>query len=341
MRERETTSKGTGMGDAPFESKTRTGWKEFMSWRVLLPLAGLLLTLLWGAQRWSEDRHYVYSDDVYVQGKITLVSSSIGGRVISLNVNEGDPVRRGDILATVDRTGESYQRAHNTGKNLQAYQLLKKDLSRLKDLFRREKDEKDRYFRSKDLLQEHFISLQKLEDVRTRWEKVRAKRHELQGAIAAEEEALEVTEVHPRNETVFAPIGGQVAQRLVNLGETVRPRQPIVSLINTQDLSSIWLDAFVRETQVWKIRPGQKVRIHIDSWPKDTFYGHVLEFIPAASQAFSQLPAQNAAGTFVKVVQRIPVRIVFDSLRNRTILPGMSAEIWIDRTSIPTKEPLR
>jgi membrane fusion protein (multidrug efflux system) len=329
------------MSEPFFESKIRSGWKEFMSWRVLLPLAGLLLTLLWGGQRWREDRHYVYSDDVYVQGKITLVSSSVGGRIIALNVNEGDPVRRGDILATVDRTGETYQRTHNAGKNLQAYQLLKKDLSRLKDLFRREKDEKDRYLRSKDLLQEHFISLQKLEDVRTRWEKVRAKRHELQGAIAAEEEALEVTEVHPRNETVFAPIGGQVAQRLVNLGETVRPRQPIVSLINTNDLSSIWLDAFVRETQVWKIKPGQKVRIHIDSWPKETFYGHVLEFIPAASQAFSQLPAQNAAGTFVKVVQRIPVRIVFDGLKNRTILPGMSAEVWIDRTSVEKKDLLR
>ena len=329
------------MGEMLFEPKPRAGWKELVSWRVLLPLTGLLLTLLWGVQRWAEDRHYVYSDDVYVQGKITLVSSSIAGRLIALNVNEGDSVERGDILATVDRTGESYQRTHNSDKNLKAYQLLKRDLSSLKDLLRQEKDEKDRYLRSKDLLQEHFISLQKLEDVRTRWEKVRARRRELQGAIAAEEQALEVTEVHPRNETVFAPIRGQVAQRLVNLGETVKPRQPIVSLINTQNLSSIWLDAFVRETQVWKIKPGQKVRIHVDSWPGDTFYGHVLEFVPAASQAFSLLPAQNAAGTFVKVVQRIPVRIVFDSLKNRTLLPGMSAEVWIDRKSVPKKDLVR
>ncbi|MCL4460278.1 MAG: HlyD family secretion protein [Nitrospirae bacterium] len=323
------------MGETLIEPKTRQGWKELLSWRVMLPLLGLLLTLAWGIQRWSEDRHYVFSDDVYVQGKITLVSSSIAGRVIALNVNEGDPVERGDILATVDRTGENYQRSHNTSKNLEAFRTLHKDMSLLKDLRHRENDEKDRYIRSRELLQSHFISLQKLEDIHTRWLKIRARRKELQEVIASEEQVLEVSEVHPMNATVFAPIGGQVAQRLVNLGETVKPRQPIVSLINTRSLSSIWLDAFVRETQVWKIKPGQKVRIHIDSWPGDTFYGHVLEFIPAASQAFSLLPAQNAAGTFVKVVQRIPVRIVFDSLQNRTILPGMSAEVWIDRRSIP------
>ena len=323
------------MEESPLEETPERGWKVFLGWRIFLPLAGLLLTLIWGASRWLEDMRYVYSDDVYVQGKITLVSSSISGRLIALNVNEGDPVRMGDILATLDRTGESYQQSLNSGKNLVAFRTLRKDMSLLEELRHREKDERDRYLRSKDLLQSRFISQQKLEDIRTQWRKIRARRKELQAAIFAEEQSMEVTEVHPMNLTVFAPIGGQVAQRLVNLGETVKAQQPIVSLIDIHDTSSIWLDAFVRETQVWKIKPGQKVRIHIDSWPKDTFYGHVLEFIPAASQAFSLLPAQNAAGTFVKVVQRIPVRIVFDSLKNRTILPGMSAEVWIDRKISP------
>jgi membrane fusion protein (multidrug efflux system) len=319
-----------------------SGWKGLLSWRALLPLLGLLLTVGWAVQHWMGDAHYVYSDDAYVQGKITYVSSTVAGRLIALNVNEGDPVQFGEILATVDRTGEAYQRPHNTRKNLKAFQHLKRDTARLEVLKTREVDERDHYERAAGLSGSGFIAPQRLEDLKTAWQKTRVAIRETRALILSEKQALEVSEVHPRNRTVFAPISGQVAQRLVNLGETVRADQPIVSLINLGHPDNIWLDVFVRETQVWKIKPGQKVRIHVDAWPKDTFTGRVLEFIPAASQAFSLLPTQNAAGTFVKVVQRIPVRVVFDDLKGRTLLPGMSAEVWIDRhTPIPTKNEMK
>lgn len=317
------------------------GWKSLLSWRVFLPLLGLLATLGWALEHWIGDERYVYSDDAYVQGKITLVSSTFPGRLIGLNVNEGDPVRMGDVLATVDRTGEAYQRPHNTGKNLEAFKTLKRDMARLEVLIRRERDERDHFNRARSLLDARFISRQKLEDIETEWKKTQVAILETRGIVLAEKQALEVSEVHPRNNTVFAPISGQVAQRLVNLGESVRSNQPIVSLINIRDTDSVWLDVFIRETQLWKVRPGQIVRIHIDAWPKDHFSGHVLEFVPAASQAFSILPAQNAAGTFVKVVQRIPVRVVFDRLNGKPILPGMSAEVWIDRRSPPKILPAR
>ncbi len=313
--------------------------RRFLTWRLLLPFLGLLVTLGWALGHWIGDRRYVYSDDAYVQGKITLVSSTSPGRLIDLKVNEGDPVQMGDVIAKIDRTGESYQLPHDTGKNLEAFKSLKHDMARLEVLIRREKDERDHFHRAQSLLAGNFISKQKLEDLKTEWKKTQIAILETRGVILAEKQALEVSEVHPRNSTVFAPISGQVAQRLATLGESLKANQPIVSLINTQDISSVWLDVFVRETQLWKIKSGQKVRIHIDAWPKEQFYGHVLEFIPAASQAFSLLPAQNAAGTFVKVVQRIPVRVVFDQLSGKQLLPGMSAEVWIDRRS-PSKTPL-
>ncbi|MHB1286156.1 MAG: HlyD family secretion protein [Leptospirales bacterium] len=312
-----------------------------MTWRVLFPLLGLVVTLAWAFAHWIGDRRYVYSDDAYVQGKITLVSSTRPGRLIGLSVNEGDPVQRGDVIAKIDRTGEFYQRPHDTGKNLEAFKSLKYDMARLEVLIRREKDERDHYDRAQSLLAGNFISRQKLEDIKTEWKKTQIAILETRGVILAEKQALEVSEVHPRNATIFAPISGQVAQRIATLGESLKANQPIVSLINTQDIRSVWLDVFVRETQIWKIKAGQKVRIHIDAWPKDRFYGHVLEFIPAASQAFSLLPAQNAAGTFVKVVQRIPVRVVFDQLSGKQLLPGMSAEVWIDRRSPSKKLPAK
>ncbi len=313
---------------------------RFFSLAVMLPLLGLLLTLLWAVNHWYGETRYVTSDDVYVQGKITYISSRRPGRLIALNVNEGDPVRFGEIVATIDRTGDSYLKPQDTSKNLQSFTAIKRDMAKLRSLEKQETDAKDHYQRAKELLGEGFISPQKLEDLKTDWEHIRVQVSETRKLISAEQQSLDISEVHPRNRILYAPISGQIAQRLVNLGESVKANQPIVSIINLGNPDNIWLDAFVRETQVWKIKPGQKVQIHVDAWPKDHFTGHVLEFIPAASQAFSLLPTQNAAGTFVKVVQRIPVRIVFDSLKGRTILPGMSAEVRIDRKS-PAGSPKR
>ena len=304
---------------------------SFRSWRVLLPLAGLLGTLLWGLYVLVDHARYVRSVDCYVQGKITLVASPVGGRLLDLKVNEGDPVRFGEVIATIDTTGDRYNRRHDTTGNLSPYQTLERDLAREVRIDREMVDARDHYHRGRDLLKNRFISAQDLEDLETTYRKKVAQLGEIRRLIVADRQARSISEVHPRNRTVFASISGQVAQRLVNLGETVRPNQPLVSIIDARNRENVWLDAYLRETQVWKVHPGQKVRIRIDAFPRLRFTGRVLEFIPAASQAFALLPTQNAAGTFVKVVQRIPVRIVFDDLKGQAIFPGMSAEVAIVR----------
>lgn len=306
-------------------------WATLRSWRVLIPLAGLFGTVLWGLYvLWDQER-YVRSVDCYVQGKITLVSSVIGGRLLTLNVNEGDPVRFGELIGTLDTTGDRYNLAHNTSLNLSPYQALEKDLERKVRIEREVVDARDHFLRGKALVKNSFISLQHLEDLETAYRKKKAQLSEIRRLITADRQLLSISEVHPRNRTVFSPITGQVAQRLVNLGETVKANQPLVSVINLDDPSNVWIDAYLRETQIWKVHSGQKVIIHVDGFPHSRFEGHVLEFIPAASQAFALLPTQNAAGTFVKVVQRIPVRIVFDNLQGKKIYPGMSAEVAIAR----------
>lgn len=307
-----------------------------LSWRsprIILPLLGLLATLVWGLFLLVDRGRYVRSVDCYVQGKITLVSSPIGGRVIALSVNEGDPVSMGEVIATLDTTGDRYNRRHNVSANISPYRTLARDLARKVRVAREVTDARDHYLRGKTLLANRFISEQDLEDLETTYRKEKEALAEIDRMVAADREMLATSEVHPRNRTVFAPRTGQIVQRLVTLGDAVRPSQPLVSLVDPKSREDLWLDAYLRETQVWKVHPGQKVQIRIDSYPGVVFSGHVLEFIPAASQAFSRLPLQNAAGTFVKVVQRVPVRIVFDSLKGRSLYPGMSAEVAIDRRS--------
>lgn len=303
-----------------------------LGWRVLIPLAGLLGTILWGLWIVRDRALFVRSSDAYVQGKIVLVGSSVGGRILSLNVNEGDPVTRGEILLTIDTTGDRYADRFNGAANLGPYRTLEGDLVRLVRIRHEVDDARDHYRRGGALLKNRFISLQALEDLKTAYEKEKAQEAMLTRLVAADREQLARTEVHPRNRTVFAPVSGQIAQRLVNLGESVRPDQPLVSLVNLADPGSLWIDAYLRETQIGKVHPGQKVDIRVDAYPGKRFHGRVLEFIPAATQAFSPLPAQNAAGTFVKVIQRIPVRIVLDSLEGKSLYPGMSAEVKIVRT---------
>ena len=314
-------------------AETPENGPSLRSWRVLVPLVGLLGTLLWGVDVLQDHARYVRSVDCYVQGKITLVSSPVGGRLLDLKVNEGDPVRFGEVIATIDTTGDRYNRRHDSSGNLSPYRTLERDLAQEVRIEREMADARDHYHRGRDLLKSRFISAQDLEDLETTYRKKMAQLAEIHRLVDADREALAISEVHPRNRTVFASIAGQVAQRLVNLGETVRPNQPLVSIIDARSRESLWLDAYLRETQVWKVHAGQKVRIRIDAFPRLRFTGRVLEFIPAASQAFALLPTQNAAGTFVKVVQRIPVRIVFDDLKGQAIFPGMSAEVAIVRKS--------
>jgi len=312
------------------------GAPSLPSWRsprILLPLLGLLATLVWGLFLLVDRGRYVRSVDCYVQGKITLVATPVGGRLIALGVNEGDRVKMGDLIATIDTTGDRYNRKHNVSANISPYRTLARDLAKKVRIAREVADARDHYHRGKALLSSRFISAQDLEDLETTYEKKKEALQEVRRMVAADREELAVSEVHPRNRTVFAPRKGQIIQRLVTLGDAVKPFQPLLSLVDPLSREDIWLDAYLRETQVWKVHPGQKVRIRIDAYPGVRFSGHVLEFIPAASQAFSRLPLQNAAGTFVKVVQRIPVRIVFDDLRGLALYPGMSAEVAIVRKS--------
>jgi membrane fusion protein (multidrug efflux system) len=124
--------------------------------------------------------------------------------------------------------------------------------------------------------------------------------------------------------TIRAPIDGQMVQRQVNVGSYVAPGQQLMAIVP----DDVWITANFKETQLTHMRPGQPARIKIDAFPDQTFPGHVVSIQRGAGQAFQLLPPQNATGNYVKVVQRVPVRIRFDNgdWRRFVIGPGMSVE---------------
>jgi len=129
---------------------------------------------------------------------------------------------------------------------------------------------------------------------------------------------------------IVAPMDGVVAQRTVQLGQRIAPGTPLMAVV---PLDSLWLDANFRETQLEKIRVGQPATINADVYgSKIAFHGKVLGLGAGSGSAFSLLPAQNASGNWIKIVQRVPVRIALDprELRAHPLRVGLSANVTVD-----------
>jgi membrane fusion protein (multidrug efflux system) len=122
--------------------------------------------------------------------------------------------------------------------------------------------------------------------------------------------------------TIIAPVAGTVTHRTVDAGNYVSAGQPLFALV--QD--SRWVTANFKETQLADMHPGQEVSIGIDAVPSVTFHGRIDSFQTGTGAVFSTLPAENATGNYVKIVQRVPVKIVFedDRVKDYPIAPGMS-----------------
>lgn len=123
--------------------------------------------------------------------------------------------------------------------------------------------------------------------------------------------------------TIKAPATGVVSKRSVEIGQVVQPGQPLLALVT---LGDVWVTANFKETQIQSIRPGQRVVISVDAFGGDQFQGHVDSIAPATGARFSLLPPENAAGNYVKVVQRVPVKIVLDKNQDpqQLLRPGLS-----------------
>jgi membrane fusion protein (multidrug efflux system) len=127
---------------------------------------------------------------------------------------------------------------------------------------------------------------------------------------------------------IYADIPGRISRKQVALGNNVAPGTPIMAVVPRE----VYVTANFKETQLAKMRRGQHVKVHVDAYPDMDLMGHVDSFQAGTGQAFSGLPAENATGNWVKVVQRVPVKIVLDQVPNdpeRRLGPGMSVEVKV------------
>jgi len=158
---------------------------------------------------------------------------------------------------------------------------------------------------------------------------IRSRAQSAEAQVEAKKAALDQAQLNLQYTTIVSPVNGVVTSRTVEVGQNVQPGQELMRIINLDD---IWVTANFKETQLRDMRVGQPVTIHVDTTGQD-YKGHLQSIAGASGAVTSLLPPENATGNFVKVVQRIPAKITFDSgeTRQHVLRPGMSVEpkVWI------------
>jgi len=159
-------------------------------------------------------------------------------------------------------------------------------------------------------------------------------------SIAQAQAALDEAQLNLSYTNIYAPTNGRIGKKTVEVGQRIEPGQPLLTVVSDET----WVVANFKETQLKQMRPGDKVEIKIDSFPDHKFSGQVLSFAPGSGASFALLPSDNATGNFTKIVQRVPVKIIFDarSLRGyeNLLVPGMSVIASVAVSSHPSASAL-
>ncbi|MGH6957060.1 MAG: HlyD family secretion protein, partial [Caulobacteraceae bacterium] len=300
-------------------------------WRVPLMIAGPVVLIAVGAYFVLTSGRAQATDDAYVQANRVPVSASIGGRVIELDVKDNQPVRKGQVLfrldvrdyqASVEQAAAqlaaaklqveamraAYVEAQATVKTAEATAAFDdREVARQQALMNAGVSSRDQY---ETAVHNATVARQQITVAQQGVAKALADlggpnvTPENHPSVLQAQAALDKAKLNVAYGTVVADQNG-IATRVSQLqvGSYVNPAQTLFWIVSGVP----WVEANFKENQLAKMRVGQSAKIDVDACPGHDFPGHVQSFSPGAGQAFSPLPAQNATGNWVKVVQRVPV----------------------------------
>ena len=324
--------------------------------KVYLPLLIIILIVVFGGWFWYRDyMKYISTDDARVDADNVSLSSKMMGRIIKLNVNEGDSVTKGMLLAELDSSDLLAQKKQiialkeqSVAAEILAEAKYKYDQENIKVLqVSFEKNQED-YDRAKIQLSGDVISKEQYDHIKKAYEtaiaqldaakvQLEVSKAQIGTSIASVENAntqIEVVMTQLSNTRLYAAIDGLVARRWLIPGDVTQPGQSILTLTNNKKL---WIIVYIEETKMGDIHLNQDVKFSIDAFSGITFTGKVFETGSTTASLFSLIPPNNASGNFTKITQRVPLKISIEgttnhsSLLNYKILAGMSAVIKIVR----------
>ncbi|GHE58707.1 hemolysin D [Camelimonas fluminis] len=364
--QRQDAASGSGTADHATTQLRRSRKKVILGGLGAVIAAGIVWA---GAYWWITGRFMVSTDDAYVRADITLLAAKVSGYVTEVLVDNNQDVKVGDVIARID--AGDYRLALDSARGKEKTQLAALDrISHQIDAARAAVSQAQAQIpaaeadvtrtraeleRQNKLAQRDFASQQKLELARA--DRARAD-SSLMGAKAALESAnanvavliaqkgeaeavlneyRTVTSKAERDLSfteVRSPINGVVGNKAVQTGQYVQPGQRLAALV---PLDEVYIDANFKETQIARLKPGQKVEITVDAYPDRHFTATVESLSPASGALFSLLPPDNATGNFTKIVQRMPVRLSIDrkEAAEHVLRPGLSVVATVDARTGP------
>jgi len=310
--------------------------------RLLLMVALPIVLVVAGLWYWVHSSRFQDTDNAYVVADQVSVAPQVAGRVLSVPVAQNQAVTEGQLLLSIDpqpfqiALDQANANLETVRNQIQSQQAALKGAEAHAAYLQREVD------RDTNLVKQDVVAASKLDDMKTQLtvaqQQIAQIRASLNGdpslpytqqasykqALAARDDAA----LQLSYATLKAPAAGVVTEVDIKPGDIVAPGRPVFALVMS---GKRWVEANFKETQLTRVHVGQKVEVEVDTYPGRKWQGTVESIAPGTGSVFSVLPAQNATGNWVKVVQRIPVRIALDQGQGGPDLrAGMSAEVDID-----------
>ncbi len=324
--------------------------------RILLPSIIFTILALGGIYALLHAHYYQSTDDAFVEGHIVSVAPRVSGPVVKLLIKDNQEVKKGDLLVEIDPNDyivaleqkeakllEAKAQLTASHQNIEENQTISsktvKDISSIKSQL---DNAKSIYDRDLKLSKEGIVSREELNNSKTTYDSLHANylaeqekkraadiavkqaianRAEIEALIKRLESEIDEAKLNLSYTKIYAPQDGKISARTVEEGNYVQVAQPLMSIVSDE----VWVVANYKETQLEQVREGQEVTIKVDTYPKKRFKGKVDSLQKATGAKSSLFPPENAVGSYVKIVQRIPVKIIFDEdISDYNIAPGMS-----------------
>ncbi len=328
--------------------------KEKKDWKIYIPLGLVILLVIVGSFYWYKDySSYIKTDDAVLASDIVSVSPKMMGRVSKVYAEEGDSVKKGQLLVELDSVdllaqkqqvlAAKAQTVANKAQTEANYQLAEKNIIVLQIGLDKSKDDFDRaklQYNGGVITKEQFDHLKKaLEISEAQLNAAKAQVAVSKSLIKSAESAINssvaqigVITSQLNNTRLYAPIDGVVAKRWLLPGDIAQPGQSIYTM---NENTRFWVQVFLEETKLDKLQIGEKAIFTLDTYPDVIFTGKIFTMGSTTASQFSLIPPSNASGNFTKVTQRVALKISIDGtedgqkLSTFKFLTGMSAVVKI------------
>jgi membrane fusion protein (multidrug efflux system) len=329
--------------------------KKWISLAFILLVAAAIVFA--GYRYWKHAQVHPNTEDAYVSGDIFAIASRVPGTLLTVGVTENQPVKEGQVIATLDprdydtqveQARTALEEAHSTlatnraqiaqekaklEANRSRLELARLNLQRFSELYHRNSVPKQRY---DDAVNAEQVAAADTVSSEKAIAAVEANLVVAKRRVTMQEVRLANAELTRSYCTITSPIEGIISKKSAQVGQVVAPGQPLCAVVPLAG-DHIWVEANFKETQLRHIRVGQPVTFHTDVNPNRTYAGWVESLSAGTGAAFSLLPPENATGNWVKIVQRLPVRIAIDPASNadHSLRLGLSTYVEVDTLAEP------